>query len=172
MRMLENKECFAVAGGVCGSGVLERFIPNRPFGFDFTEACARHDLLYTEPRGMRRETADSIFLNEMLAVVGDSVLGKITAYAYYGAVRVGGAGSFGGADDVSEASAQGIRSDIQGSIADGVFDHSGGQGMQLLAQHMAGGSTFEAEVAAWWQRIADMGRDVNVVNSAPEPQPV
>lgn len=170
VRLLENKECFAVAGGVCGSGILEPFIPNKPFGFDFTQACARHDLHYTAPNGMSRATADSIFLDDMLAVVGDNVLGRITAYAYYSAVRVGGGAAFGGEDNISEENGLGMRSNIQGSIANGVFDHSGGQGMQLLAQHMASGSAFEAEVAAWWQRIEDLGKDVVVVSLVIESQ--
>lgn len=164
MRELRDDEILAVAGGVCGSGWLEMFIPDKPFRFDFTYACMRHDTFYQDPRGMSREDIDKQFLADMLNVVGDSALGKITAYAYYGAVRLAGGLYFEGSGTPTTADAQDIRTGIQRSIAYDVWSGAGGSGMQLVAAAEYSGSTFEQEVAAWWKMIEGRAQEQLIVS--------
>ena len=164
MRILDNDEIHAVAGGVCGSGALEFLIPDKPFGVDFTDACTRHDLHYTQPAGMARKTADDMFLTDMLDAAGSNVLGQIAAYAYYGAVRAFG-GIYFDSSQGTQADAQDMKLTIQDSMAHGIYDTWGGQGMQMIAQNMTSGSTFESEVAAWWQRIEDLAKEQVIVQS-------
>lgn len=98
MRILTQLETVSIAGGgyKCGpanSEFLSGFIPDAPFGYDFSGACARHDQDYASGI-VPREEADNRFLDTMLAVSGDP-LSQATAYVYYAFVYVFGGLSYG-----------------------------------------------------------------------------
>ena len=59
-----------------------------PFSWDsrFIAACAIHDKRYKEKKGARRD-ADKEFLNNSLAIAGNSFWLRLRVYLMYGVVR-------------------------------------------------------------------------------------
>ncbi len=72
----------------CGAGTTA-FIPDRPWGVDFSGACSAHDDCYAEAI-VPRATCDSQFLTDMLNASGSNLLGIGTSYVYYSAVSLFG----------------------------------------------------------------------------------
>ncbi|KAF2141555.1 uncharacterized protein K452DRAFT_193619, partial [Aplosporella prunicola CBS 121167] len=67
--------------------------PDKPFGFDFTLACNRHDFMYHAWSYVcrfdhdHRKSADEVFYEDMKRVCRKNLLCKGTAKTYYAAVR-------------------------------------------------------------------------------------
>jgi RHS repeat-associated protein len=71
-------------GLACGSGLTERLVPDRPWGYNFTRACEIHDLCY-DTCGMPKERCDSLFWMYMLSIcASQSNNGKMYNCSYYG----------------------------------------------------------------------------------------
>jgi hypothetical protein len=67
--------------------------PDKPFGFDFTPACHRHDFGYRNNKRQGRWNAgkklrvDDKFKADMYSICGGNIACKGTANVYYSAVR-------------------------------------------------------------------------------------
>ncbi len=77
-----------------GGGDFCTGVPDRPFGYDFGPSCRQHDLDYSKGSSVSKDDADNSFLNSMLSKCNDdydgALLCKLTAYTYYGGVRLVG----------------------------------------------------------------------------------
>jgi len=86
----------------CGSGVLERLIPDNILGCNILEACCIHDYMYTVGFSIKdKEEADRVFLNNMTRLVYAYSANKITlnirlwfVKRYYDAVKYYGGEAF------------------------------------------------------------------------------
>ena len=77
-------------GLACGSGITDKIVPDKPFGFDFTPACINHDKCYSTC-GKSKADCDQAFLDDMLGICEDKYFSQHgcnnVAYIYYGAVN-------------------------------------------------------------------------------------
>ncbi len=84
-------------GLACGSGITEKIIPDKPFGFNFTSACQNHDNCYGTC-GKSKAECDQQFLDDMLAICEAKYFSQHgcnnTAYIYHGAVNNHGQGPY------------------------------------------------------------------------------
>lgn len=116
MRTLTVNEIGCVAGGAlevaepymlwlkaapkidyCGSGPFN--VPDSPGGFNFSDACKSHDILYSfmrEAGSHGKMISDAVFLHKMIDWCKQNAPGdlmcKATAYSCFAAVAVGGGG--------------------------------------------------------------------------------
>jgi len=92
------------SGEVCGSGEIGDFlVPDEPFGFDFREACQRHDDCYGTCGSSRRD-CDRQFLSDARNRCAQyrglqREACRATAQIYYIAIRTFGAGPYRNAQD-------------------------------------------------------------------------
>ena len=133
MRELQFNEMSLVACGAttyCGpaGSWLSNFIPDSPFGFNFSEACQYHDIRYTEAY-LPRNQVDSLFLQDMLDVAGNNIIGMALAYAYYAAAYLFGSSSYGpqnASQPATVSMAEGFASEVANSAIEfGVEDELG-----------------------------------------------
>ncbi|MEQ8280835.1 MAG: RHS repeat-associated core domain-containing protein [Deltaproteobacteria bacterium] len=95
------------SGLVCGSGVTDCWVPDYPFGFDFTKACEAHDACYGTLGASRvgcdlRMFADVVTTACLEQSPADMAGCVATAQAYFGAVRLFGALPFRWAQEEAE----------------------------------------------------------------------
>lgn len=128
MRELQIAElCFVSGGGVfCGpqGSWASNFIPDSPFGFDFSAACERHDTRYLEGTEAR-SVIDSDFKNEMLQVADGNLVGMGLAYVYFGFVSVFG-GLFYGSSNSAVTATDEQAAEVAQSTADYAVANSWG----------------------------------------------
>ena len=84
----------------CGSGWNEPIVPDHPVGFDFSEACRKHDACYGTC-GASKTKCDKQFLKDMRdkcnsyqPVLANPGFCKLLAYIYYQAVNMAGGSAF------------------------------------------------------------------------------
>jgi Prokaryotic phospholipase A2 len=92
-------ESVSGAGEYCGpqGGWMSNFIPDRPLGFDFTSACAAHDVCY----GLAvdtRATCDNVFRQDMYQTCDGNVVCERVADVYAWSVETFGSAHYGGID--------------------------------------------------------------------------
>lgn len=148
MRELQMAElCFVSGGGVfCGpqNSWLSNFVPDKPFGFDFSAACERHDRRYlvgTEARSL----IDADFRNDMLNAAGGNPLGAAMANVYYGAVSVFG-GFFYGPSNSAAAFTDGQAAEVAQSTVDYAVAHALGDDILALISTTGIGDSFTSRV--------------------------
>jgi RHS repeat-associated protein len=77
-------------GAACGSGPTSILVPDKPGGFNFTSACAKHDKCYGTC-GAAKSDCDEQFLEDMQSICENSYFGSVgcneLANIYYGAVH-------------------------------------------------------------------------------------
>ncbi|NYI03283.1 phospholipase [Allostreptomyces psammosilenae] len=80
--------------------------PDEPFGYDFLDACYRHDFGYRNYKLQERFTEtnrasiDNVFLEDLTTICAGDALCQTTAMIYYLAVRVaGGSDTLAGVDE-------------------------------------------------------------------------
>ena len=81
-----------IKGLVCGSGWTDDYIPDEPFGYDFTKCCQRHDDCYGDCCTPKSECDENFFWCMVLGCTEPAC--AYTADAYYQAVRIFGRGAF------------------------------------------------------------------------------
>lgn len=87
----------------CGTEKSDKFIPDKPLGFDFTDACNNHDICYsTEGKG--KETCDTQFKSDMDQVCENETgikrgICKTVSSIYHISVKKGGGDAYDNAQE-------------------------------------------------------------------------
>ena len=102
MRVLSAVETACVAGSGIACGPDGSWIPDSPFGYNFTTACQSHDIRYSDGSGWTRQAADAQFLSDLHDICtsqyDDAFLCNVAAELYGAAVSIFGGNYYQGTE--------------------------------------------------------------------------